>query len=205
MTTKKIWLIAMVFGIIAAGLLYVMVINNENQSAIPARATASDDVKEKEADQKKEEEMKAEEANEFDLKSEKVTGNEMIPVSDGNRAMTIAVNDVQGVSGNIEPGSHIDVVAVMKAPEKKSKEQHDSATLLLQNAKVLAIGHAADDEETKKRYQMITVEVSPKEGLTLGFATRYDLYVMLRKDGDKKLEPDHTHIHEDDLHEGVFK
>ncbi|MGB5944464.1 hypothetical protein, partial [Paenisporosarcina sp.] len=62
-----------------------------------------------------------------------------------------------------------------------------------------------DDEETKNRYQMVTVEVTPKEGLILGFSTRYELYLMLRQDGDDLIEPDHTHIHEDELHEGVFR
>jgi pilus assembly protein CpaB len=93
----------------------------------------------------------------------------------------------------------------MEGPEEKEEAQHDSATLLLQNVKILAIGHSADDEETTKRYQMVTVEVTPKEGLILGFSTRYELYLMLRQDGDDKIEPAHTHIHEDELHEGVFK
>ena len=83
--------------------------------------------------------------------------------------------------------------------------QHDAATLLLQNVKVLAIGHAADDEETMKRYQMVTIEVTSIEGLTLSFATKYDLHLLLREEGDTEIEPDHTHVHEDELHKGVFR
>ena len=71
--------------------------------------------------------------------------------------------------------------------------------------KVLAVGHAADDEETMKRYQMVTIEVTPMEGLTLSLATKYDLHLLLREDGDNEIEPDHTHVHEDDLHKGVFR
>lgn len=131
--------------------------------------------------------------------------NERLPISEGKRAMTIAVADDQGVAGFIKQGSFVDVVTIMTAPEDSKKEQHDAATLLLQNVKVLAVGHAADDEETNKRYQMVTIEVSPEQGLILSFATQYDLHLLLRQEGDDVLESDKTHVHEDDLHKGVFK
>ena len=186
MTTKKIWLLAMVFGIIAAGMVFVMINENQNQS------TPVVEKKEKEIPVVKD-------------KVEEYTGNEMIPVTKGSRAMTIAVSDVQGVAGFIEPGSYIDVVANLTVPEEQKENQHDAATLLLQNVKVLAIGHAADDEETMNRYQMVTIEVTPLEGLTVSFATKYDLHLLLREDGDDLIEPDHTHVHEDELHKGVFR
>lgn len=190
MNTKKIWLFAIVFGIIAAGMLYAMFAKVQKQPVDPVIT----DVGEKE--EEKEIVVEVEEK-----------GNEIIPVTDGNRAMTIEVTDPQGVAGFIKPGSFVDIVAVMIVPEEYKDKQHDAATLLLQNVKVLAIGHAADDTETMKRYQMVTVEVSPREGLTLGFASKYELYLMLRQEGDNEVEqdPDKTHIHEDDLHVGVFR
>ncbi|MFB4169683.1 Flp pilus assembly protein CpaB [Virgibacillus sp. JSM 102003] len=207
MNSKKIWLVAMVFGLIAAGMMYFLVTESTNQTVESASPAAEDEkkdeeVKEDEAKKAKasdgEKESQAEETDEF-------TGNNMLPYKKGNRAMTMKVSDVTGVAGFIEAGSYVDVVGVMTVPEEHRDTQHDSATLLLENVKVLAIGHAADDEETMKRYQMVTVEVSPKQGLALGFATRYELYLMLRQEGDNKLAPKDTHIHEDDLHEGVFK
>ncbi|SDQ07875.1 Flp pilus assembly protein CpaB [Virgibacillus salinus] len=203
MNSKKIWLIAMVFGLIAAGMMYFLVTENTNQTVEPATTvTEEDEADEENAKTAKAsgdgEESQTEEPDEF-------TGNEMIPVSEGNRAMTMEVTDVTGVAGFIEAGAFVDVVGVMTVPEEYRDTQHDSATLLLENVKVLAIGHAADDKETMKRYQMVTVELSPKQGLALGFATRYELYLMLRQEGDNKLAPKDTHIHEDELHEGVFK
>ncbi|MGB2993124.1 MAG: Flp pilus assembly protein CpaB [Paenisporosarcina sp.] len=179
----------MVFGIIAAGMLYLKVTESQKPSIQQEKPLVVED-KEKKAKEKVE-----------------AIAPKMIPVSQGKRAMTIATTDVQGIAGFVKPGSYVDVIAVMEGPEKKAEEepQHDSATLLLQNVKVLAIGHSADDEETKNRYQMVTVEVTPKEGLILGFSTRYELYLMLRQDGDDMIEPAHTHIHEDELHEGVFR
>ena len=186
MTTKKICLFAMVFGILAAGMMYVMINESQKQPVQQVTPKVSEDTE-----------------KEVEVEVEK--GNEMIPVSKGNRAMTIAVTDVQGIAGFIKPASYVDVVANLTVPEDQKGEQHDAATLLLQNVKVLAVGHAADDEETMKRYLMVTVEVTPKEGLTLSFASKYNLHLLLREDGDKEIEPDHTHVHEDDLHKGVFR
>ncbi|VEF46233.1 Flp pilus assembly protein CpaB [Bacillus freudenreichii] len=187
MNTKKIWLFAMVLGLMAAGFLYVMI--NETQKGA-AQETVAEPEPEKEV-------------------AEEPPEEEEIPppltISKGKRAITVEVSDVQGVAGNVKAGSFVDVVAVMVVPEEYKERQHDAATLLLQNVKVLEVGHAADDEEAKKRYQMVTLEVTPKEGLALGFATKHELYLMLRQEGDEKVNPKHTHIHEDDLHEGVFR
>ncbi|MEH7346308.1 Flp pilus assembly protein CpaB [Bacillus sp. JJ1532] len=194
MNTKKIWLFAIVFGIIAAGMLYVMVSGSLASSTLPASVEIS-------------EEEEPEEKEEVVVAAEEEKRNEMLPFSEGNRAITVAVSDAQGVAGFITPGSFVDIVAVMLVPDEYKDKQHDAATLLLQNVKVLGIGHASDDEETMKRYQMVTFEVTPKEGLVLGFASKYELYLMLRQEGDNKVEsnPDETHIHEDDLHVGVFR
>nr|WP_304215332.1 Flp pilus assembly protein CpaB [Fredinandcohnia onubensis] len=197
MNTKKIWIAAMVFGLVASGLLYIL-LNTEQ----PTKAqTASKEVVQKDKDEEKEETVQPEET---EVASTESSG---IEIAKGNRAMTFGVTDVQGVAGLVKPGSFVDVVAVMTVPEEfKAEGQHDSATLLLQNVKILEIGHAADNPETeKKRYQMVTVEVTPKQGLALGFASRYELYLMLREEGDHDVEPTHTHVHEDQLHEGVFK
>ncbi|MFD1039287.1 Flp pilus assembly protein CpaB [Virgibacillus byunsanensis] len=201
MNTKKIWLTAILFGVIAAVMMYVLVTGSPQESTKPESNTISEEEKEEQQDQE-EEGNKAVAAEE---QTEEEIGNEIIPASEGARAITITVTDVQGVAGFIKPGSFVDVVTIMQVPEEQAEEQHDSATLLLQNVKVLAIGHAADDAETMKRYHLVTIEVTPQEGLSLGFASKNELYLMLREEGDDQLEPDHTHMHEDDLHEGVFR
>lgn len=190
MTTKKVWLLAMVFGVIATGLMFVLFMETPDPATQPTTASK---------DKEKETEQVAKTDEEEDVE-------DILKVSSGKRAMTIEVTDVQGVAGMIRPGSSVDVIAVMESPEEDSqKSKHDSATILLQNVNVLAIGHAADDEDAKKRYQMVTLEVTPREGLVLGFSTRYELYLMLRPEGDDQLAPEKTHVHEDELHEGVTK
>jgi pilus assembly protein CpaB len=128
----------------------------------------------------------------------------MLPIGEGKRAMSIEVKDLQGVEGYLKPGSHVDVAAKLTVPNNAKSGQFDAETLLIQNVKVLALGHAADDEASKKRYQNITLEVSPKDALTLAFTSKYEFYLLLRKDGDEKLEPNYTHVFENQLREGVF-
>ena len=105
MTTKKIWLLAMVFGIVAAGMMYVVIKENQTQSV------------QKESPKVSEEKAPVE----VEAEAEEEIGNEMIPISKGKRAMSIAVTDVQGVAGFIEPGSHVDVVVNLTVPEEQKE------------------------------------------------------------------------------------
>lgn len=188
MNLKKIWIAALIFGLIATGIFYVYILSKSNQEEITP----------------------VEPIEEVETTEETNPKNTLIPISKGNRAMSLQVSVVQGVSGFIEPGSSVDVIAILDPSEDEfayTAGQHDAATLLLQNIKVLAIGHSADTTEEAQRYETVTLEVTPKEGLYLGFAARNNnqIYLTLRSEGDTSVEPDATHIHEDNLHEGVFK
>ncbi|WP_158674441.1 Flp pilus assembly protein CpaB [Lysinibacillus antri] len=190
MNTKKIWISALIFGLIATGILYFSILSKNKQDPPPVEEIV-------------EEEPIVEEER-------VVTENTLIPITEGKRAMSLQVSVVQGVSGFIKPGSLVDVVAVLNPSEEEFKYtagQHDSAALLLQNIKVLAIGHSADLPEEAKRYETVTLEVTPREGLLLGFAIRDEnqIYLTLRSEGDSSIETETTHIHEDELHKGVFK
>ncbi|CEG28319.1 Flp pilus assembly protein CpaB [Bacillus sp. B-jedd] len=203
MKSKKLWIWSLIFGLVATSFLY-FIINSRatTQTAAPAASKpASTESKNK---PEKLQATKAASAKTAAAAEKNPDENELLPIGEGKRAMTIQVTDVQGVGGFIKPDSHVDVVAKLIVPEDAKKGQHDAGTMILQNTRVLAVGHAADDEETRKKYQMVTLEVNPREGLALGFSTKYELYLMLRKEGDNQLEKKHTHVHEDELHEGVF-
>lgn len=189
MKTKRLWIWSIVFGIFATGVLLLYI----SSSVKPEETHATVDP----PDESKEDSEPTEEEGPF--------LNELLDYENGNRAMTIAVGDPQGVAGFIKAGSRVDVVAKMKAPENAEGDQHDAGTILLQNVRVLAVGHAADGEEEMSRYQLVTVEVTPEDGLILGFATNYELYLMLRNEGDEEHVKDKLHVHEDVLHKGVFK
>lgn len=211
MKTKKLWIWSIAFGFCATVIFY-LVLHSDEKTAVTTSVTETKETSktvELETTEASSNQTKVASENsenkKKDVKEEKDPSiNEILPIGKGKRAMTIQVEDFQGVAGFIKPGSYVDIVAQLIAPEEAKNGQHNAATTVLQNVKVLALGHAADDVETRKRYQLVTLEVSSKEGLALGLATKYELYLMLRADGDSKKEPHHTHIHEDELHKGVF-
>lgn len=199
MKTKKLWIWSLVFGLLATGILYILVMSNFqiNQSE-PAATEVIEEQEETENEKVAEDTA----ANTAEVKE---FVNELLPIEDGKRAMTIRITDEQGIAGFLKPGVYVDLVARQDVPEDAKSGQHASSTLVLQNIRLLAVGHAADSEEEVKRYQLVTVEVTPREGLALGFVTGQELYLLLRKEGDKKVLEQHLHMHEDELHEGVFR
>ncbi|WP_316571646.1 Flp pilus assembly protein CpaB [Neobacillus sp. YIM B06451] len=203
MKSKKLWIWSLIFGLVATSFLYMFINSRSNVQTSAPPTTKPVSIK-AEDNAEKTIETKTASTKTAAAAEKNKEDNELLPLSDGKRAMTIQVTDVQGVAGFIKPDSHVDVVAKLIVPEDAKEGQHDAGTLILQNVRVLAVGHAADDEEARKKYQMVTLEVNPREGLTLGFSTKYELYLMLRKEGDDKLDKKHTHVHEDELHEGVF-
>lgn len=197
MDTKKIWIAALIFGVVATGIFYFSYFSKSaNEQMEAENVTVEEPITVSAAEEPQEEQPQEEQPN------------TMVPITKGKRAMSIQVSVVQGVSGFIQPESFVDVVAILEASEEfeYTADQHDSATLLLQNVKVLAIGHSADTTEEARRYETVTIEVTPKEGLLLGFAIRdqNQIYLTLRGEGDSTIEKESTHIHEEELHKGVF-
>ena len=66
-------------------------------------------------------------------------------IPDGYRAMTLKVNDSSGVSGFVQPGAHVDVVAVLKPQTRQ--EMPPTAKVILQNVEVLAVGSTIESTE----------------------------------------------------------
>src|SRR6476620_2220231 len=60
-------------------------------------------------------------------------------VQDGMKAVTIRVNDVEGVGGFVLPGDRVDVVLTRLSEKEKA-----STEIVLQNARVLAVDQSAD-------------------------------------------------------------
>ncbi|MGO4886433.1 Flp pilus assembly protein CpaB [Anaerobacillus sp. MEB173] len=192
MKTKKIWLWSLVFGLVATVTFYVTIFSNQNiDTSVSATET-----------QEPTEEVDAE----SESSSEVTFKQELLPFEEGKRAIALQVDEVAGVQGFIKPGSFVDLVWVSHPPDEAiEKGQHAASSMLLQNVKILGVGHAADSESEAARYQSVILEVTPYEGLALGFAKKDDLYIMLRSEGDSHVEPEKTHLHEDEIHKGVYK
>ncbi|MCP5267050.1 MAG: Flp pilus assembly protein CpaB [Burkholderiaceae bacterium] len=92
----------------------------------------------------------------------------------GVRAMTIAVDEVNGISGMLLPGDRIDLMLSARVQGVDTREVERTA-VLMQNVLVLATGRHVDAPEAGRRierYQSITVEVSPEQAQRLIVAQR---------------------------------
>jgi pilus assembly protein CpaB len=114
-------------------------------------------------------------------------------VKPGIRAMTVVVDEVNSVSGMLQPGDHIDLLLSVKPPP--SHAQGAASTMpeitapFLQDILVLATGKQVrpgqGDEQNSRAFNAITVEVSPEQAQRLVVAQRGGkLTAMLRNPGD---------------------
>jgi pilus assembly protein CpaB len=124
------------------------------------------------------------EANEPILAS-KITGSGQratlsAVLQDGMKAVTIRVNDVEGVAGFVLPGDHVDVVLT------RQQDKTAASDVVLQNVKVLAIDQIADERAEKPsiaKAVTLEVEVTAAQKLALA-ATVGTLSLALRKAGE---------------------
>ncbi|MCL7746729.1 Flp pilus assembly protein CpaB [Halalkalibacter alkaliphilus] len=166
MSTKKIWVLAIIFGLIMSILFFIVISYNGSTNQV---ATATS--------------LESEEVEETE---EEIP--QTIEIAEGKRAISIAVNEVQSVSGFVRPGSFVDLVTVLPLPAG----EESTSQILLNNVKVLAVGKTFVDEysENLDSYQMVTLEVSPEDGAALAFAQETGVStLMLRGEEDSELSP----------------
>ncbi len=112
----------------------------------------------------------------------------LIYLRKGMRAISIPVNEATSVSGFTQPGSIVDVGAVL-TPSQNSKPV---SKVIVQNLRVLANGR---DTQVKTDGQprsgnTVTLEVTAAQAGMLALAMREgSLYLILRHPADKDIEP----------------
>jgi pilus assembly protein CpaB len=102
-------------------------------------------------------------------------------LQDGKKAVTIRVNDVEGVAGFVLPGDHVDVVLT-----RQSDKDNATNDIVIQNAEVLAIDQLADARTEKPsvvKAVTLGVEVTDAQKLALASAVG-TLSLLLRKAGE---------------------
>jgi pilus assembly protein CpaB len=106
-------------------------------------------------------------------------------LEEGMKAVTVRVNDVEGVGGFVLPGDHVDVL-MTRQPDKAS----GNSDVVLQNVKVLAIDQLADDSTDKPSVvKAVTLEVDTLSAQKLSLAASLgSLSLALRKAGEAELE-----------------
>jgi pilus assembly protein CpaB len=99
-------------------------------------------------------------------------------LADGMRAVTIRVNDVEGVAGFVLPGDRVDIALT----RQKDKEVA-TTDVVLQNTRVLAIDQTADERNDKPSVaKAVTLEVDTASAQKIALAASIgSLSLMLRK------------------------
>ena len=104
-------------------------------------------------------------------------------VTAGHRAMTVPVDEVNSISGMLEPGDSIDLIVTVNQKEKKL------VFPLLQNAQIMATGqrNIDDPQGIKKEYSTLTLNVTEQEAQYL-IAARENgkITALLRNPQDKR-------------------
>jgi pilus assembly protein CpaB len=102
-------------------------------------------------------------------------------IEQGMKAVTVRVNDVEGVGGFVLPGDRVDVLMT---------RQPGNNDVVLQNAKVLAVDQLADDSADRPTVaKAVTLEVDTIGAQKLSLAASLgSLTLALRKAGEADLE-----------------
>jgi pilus assembly protein CpaB len=109
-------------------------------------------------------------------------------VRPGMKAVTIRVNDVEGVGGFVLPGDHVDVVMTRQVDNGAA-----STEVVLQDVRVLAIDQTADVRTAKPSIaKAVTIEVNTAEAQKIWLASSVGkLSLLLRKAGEVAEEKTH--------------
>jgi pilus assembly protein CpaB len=102
-------------------------------------------------------------------------------VKPGMKAVTIRVNDVEGVGGFVLPGDRVDVVLTRQIDKGSATTE-----VVLQSARVLAVDQSADERAAKAAVaKSVTLEVSTVEAQKVWLASSVgNLSLLLRKAGE---------------------
>ena len=108
-------------------------------------------------------------------------------IPEGFRAMTVKVDEIVGISGFVQPGSFVDIVAVVN-PLQGSKGP--ISKIVLQNIKVLASGPRIDSPENQREphsVSAVTVLVTPEQAEKLVLAgAESRLQLVMRNYSDQE-------------------
>lgn len=99
-------------------------------------------------------------------------GGLSVTIPDGQRGVSVRVDDVIGVAGFILPGTRVDVVVTLP-PEPQLDQKVSLSQIVLQNVQVLAAGQTVQQDAQGKpiTVSVITLLVSPKDAETLILAS----------------------------------
>jgi pilus assembly protein CpaB len=106
-------------------------------------------------------------------------------IQDGMRAVTVRVNDVEGVAGFVLPGDHVDVLLTRQA-----ERANGTNDVVIQNTRVLAVDQLADDAADRPTVvRAVTLEVDTVGAQKIALAASLgNLSLMLRRAGEQHMD-----------------
>ncbi|MDD4926056.1 MAG: Flp pilus assembly protein CpaB [Methylotenera sp.] len=140
------------------------------KGSVPAGAT--DDVKTLDTRVVKVSLLRGEPVLESKLALVGATGGLSAVIAQGNRAITVRVNDVVGVAGFALPGNYVDIVVNTEDESIKAENVNKSISkIVLEHILVLAVAQEQVRDDTKpKVVNAVTLEVTPEQAEKLDLA-----------------------------------
>lgn len=99
----------------------------------------------------------------------------------GFRAITLPVNEISGVAGNISRGDYVDLVVTMLNAEYE--EKNPVSFYIVENVQVLAVGKkvvANTENNAASEYASVTLAVTPDQAIKINYADRSGIRLVLR-------------------------
>ncbi len=158
------------------------------KGSVPAGAT--DDVKTLDTRVVKVSLLRGEPVLESKLAPVGATGGLSAVIAQGNRAITVRVNDVVGVAGFALPGNYVDIVVNTEDESVKAENVNKSISkIVLEHILVLAVAQEQVRDDTKpKVVNAVTLEVTPEQAEKLDLARSVGtLSLVLRNQVDTSL------------------
>jgi pilus assembly protein CpaB len=92
-------------------------------------------------------------------------------LKDGQRAISMSVDSVSGLAGNVYAGDYVDVIAMMMVPNAAGDGVEAASTFVLQKLMVLSTGMNSDAGQSGTRdYGIVTLAGTPDQILQLYYA-----------------------------------
>jgi pilus assembly protein CpaB len=112
-------------------------------------------------------------------------------IPEGMRAVSVAVNEVNGVSGFVVPGTMVDILVTGQMSGKNVDPENNITRVILENVRVLAAGQQVEQDRDGKpqKVPVVTLLVTPEDATKLIMAsTEGKIQLALRNTIDSKLE-----------------
>lgn len=125
-----------------------------------------------------------------------------LPLTPGNRAVAIAVDETSGIEGHALPGTRVDVILTYY------EEGQLTSKVIVQNARVLSLGGDTssgperDRLASRRSNTTLTLDVSPKDALTIQTARQLGRISLVMRSSDDDKAPAVVDVKQTDIEGG---